>query len=380
MTSLSATARKCAPWLLAFASACGGDSSGPPAPTTGTLDFHFVTTGSDIDADGFLLSVDGATPQAVPANGTLQLTMEHGGHSIAISGNAFNCDVNAPAAASVTASATTAVTVQGTCTPYLSNVILYTSLQGCCKALMIARADGLRHEQISASDASYYGPAVSPDGQAIAVASGPAAGGFDGIFLLDRFGKNRTKVVSRSTEDVLPTWSPDGTQLAFRSLVSTPDGDVGRIFIVNRDGSGLRQLTPDPDPGASSVFDDTPAWCPDGSRIAFARNGQLFMIDPSGTNMMSLGITGGMPAWSRDGSKIVYSADGLYTMDLTFVPQRLTSSPDYLAHWSPDGHQVVFQRVDGTDSHIFRVNSDGSVASRLTNSVENEMSPTWSPN
>jgi Tol biopolymer transport system component len=379
--ALSMTTRKATPLLL-FASllACGGDSSGPPAPTTGTLDFHFVTTGSDIDFDGFLLAVDAGTPQAIPANGTLQLTAERGGHSIAITGNAFNCDVNAPLSANVTPSSTTTVTVQGTCTPYLSNAILYTSPLGCCKALMIARANGSRHEQISTSDASYYGPAVSPDGQTIAVASGPATGGFDGIFLLDRFGKGRTKVVGRSAEDVLPTWSPDGSKLAFRSLLSKPDGDVGRIFIVNRDGSGLRQLTPDSEPGASSVFDDSPAWSPDGTRIAFARNGQLFMINPDGTGLTPLGITGVMPAWARDGTKLVYSADGLYTMDLTFVPRRLTSSPDFLAHWSPDGHQVVFQRVDGTISHIFKINSDGSGAARLTNVIENEMTPTWSPN
>jgi TolB protein len=128
------------------------------------------------------------------------------------------------------------------------------------------------------------------------------------------------------------------------------------------------------------VFDEGPAWSPDGTRIAFARNGELFMINPDGTGLTPLGITGGNPAWSRDGSKIVYSADGLYTMDLTFVPHRLTSSPDYLPHWSPDGHQLVFQRVDGPISHIFRINSDGSGAARITNVVENEMTPTWSPN
>ena len=382
MNEVSASiSRKCTPLLvLAFLLACGGDSNGPPAPTSGTLDFHVVTTGSDIDVDGFFIAIEGGIPQAISANGTLQLTAEHGSHSILVSGVAFNCDVNAPASASVTPSATTTVTIQGNCTPYLSNAILYTSVQGCCNALMIARADGSRHEQISANDASYYGPAVSPDGQAIAVASGPVSGGFEGIFLLDRFGKGRTKVVSRSAGDVLPTWSPDGSKLAFRSLVTTPNGDVGRIFIVNRDGSGLRQLTPDPDPGASSVFDEGTAWSPDGSRIAFARNGVLFMINPDGTGLTPLGITGGNPAWSRDGSKIVYSADGLYTMDLTFVPHRLTSSPDYLPHWSPDGHQLVFQRVDGPISHIFRINSDGSGAARITNVVENEMTPTWSPN
>ena len=103
--------------LTAVLSACG-DSTAPP--TTGTLDINIVTTGVDIDADGFLLSVDGGLPGAILANGTFSRSMPPGTHTLAISGLAFNCDVTtAPASADVILGMTTRVDVQASCPPYL---------------------------------------------------------------------------------------------------------------------------------------------------------------------------------------------------------------------------------------------------------------------
>jgi Tol biopolymer transport system component len=101
-------------------------------------------------------------------------------------------------------------------------------------------------------------------------------------------------------------WSPDGSQLAFWMVVTNKDagpsnatgGDFpAQIFVINADGSGLRQITD----GGDNRW---PTWSPDGSRIAFARGGlrlkrgpdgsraafvppgrQLFIIGPDGTDM-----------------------------------------------------------------------------------------------
>src|SRR3954451_18851349 len=64
----------------------------PPPPTTGTLQISIVTTGVDLDNDGFVLGVDSDFPRGVPANGTLSLTMEPGVHTLGLSGIALNCD------------------------------------------------------------------------------------------------------------------------------------------------------------------------------------------------------------------------------------------------------------------------------------------------
>jgi Tol biopolymer transport system component len=367
--------------LPAFLAACGGDSTAPP--TTGTLQLNVVTTGVDFDANGYLIDVDGFT-QIVPANGTLNLNLPPGTHTLSASGLAFNCDLtSAPASAEVTLGKTTRVDVAANCTPYLRNAIIYRTQVGCCGQVVVMRPDGSRREQITNDLASYTGPVVSPDGNYIAVASAAVSGGSEGIFLLDRFGKGRTKVVFRSTADGAPAWSPDGAKLAFRSFLSGPSGNYGRIFIVNRDGTGLRQLTPEtPD----YTFDDGASWSPDGTRLVFARNGVLNLINADGTGLVSTGLSGQDPDWSPDGTQIAYGsinggADGLFVTDMTFTPRRLTTpvQADQMPRWSPDGLQLVFQRVEDGVFHLYRVNVDGSGATKLSTVLQDDSWPSWSP-
>jgi len=365
--------------VTAVLAGCGGDSTAPPSPTTGTLEFNVVTTGVDIDGDGFLLTIEGQAPQPIPANGTVTVSNLRGTLLLTISGMAFNCDLTtAPPWADVILGGTTRVDVRASCTPYLQNGIVYTTLRGCCNAVMVMRPDGSRREQLTFDNSNYLSPVVSPDGQSIAVASGPGSGESDGIFLLDRFGKGRTKVVGRSTSDLIPTWSADGTKLAFQSLVATPAGDKGRIFIVNRDGTGLRQLTPEPASG--DVYDDTPAWSPDGTRIVFSRNGDLFLINPDGTGLTSTGVTGFGPSWSPDGASIAYAAGGLFVMDRNFTSRQLTSVPDILPRWSPDGRQLVFEHLEGPSTQIYKIGADGSGMTKLSVGTQDESWASWSPN
>jgi hypothetical protein len=83
-------------------------------------------------------------------------------------------------------------------------------------------------------------------------------------------------------------WSPDGAQLAFWMVVPDPGADPtvaglgeggdfpAQIFVINADGSGLRQLTEDGD-------NRWPTWSPDGSRIAFTRGELSFKTAPDGS-------------------------------------------------------------------------------------------------
>jgi TolB protein len=226
---------------------------------------------------------------------------------------------------------------------------------------------------------------VSPDGQSIAVAA-YTGGAWNGIYLLDRFGKGRTKLVGKSTFDGSPAWSPDGTKLAFRSTLHGPSGDYGRIFIVNRDGTGLRQLTPEV-AATDYKYDDGPSWSPDGTRLVFSRSGELFLINADGTGLISTGVDGEQPAWSPDGSRIAYGsinggADGLFVMDGSFSPRRLTTpiQADQMPRWSPDGLQLVFVRVEGGVSHLYKIGADGSGATKLSTVTQHDAWPSWSPN
>jgi TolB protein len=95
-----------------------------------------------------------------------------------------------------------------------------------------------------------------------------------------------------------PAWSPDGRQIAFESNL---DGDM-EIFVMNADGSGVRQLT------HNTLWDEGPAWSPDGTRFAFSR----------GTDDLHLDI------WTMN-------ADGSDARQLTTYPGR-DESPDWGAN------------------------------------------------
>ncbi|HEX9128889.1 MAG TPA: hypothetical protein VF850_07010 [Gemmatimonadaceae bacterium] len=367
--------------LAAALAACGGDSSTAPPPTTGTLEFNVVTTGVDIDADGFQLDVDGQ-PRVLPANGTISFSALPGAHTLSISGFAFNCDLTAAPASSanVVLATTTRVDVQATCTPYLRNAIVYTSAEF-GNAVMAMRSDGSRRVQLTPNQSFYAAPTVSPDGQSIAVAWG---GPWDGIYALDRFGKGLTKLIGGGNFDGVPAWSPDGTKLAFRRLVHGPYGDVGRIFVVNRDGTGLRQVTPDD--ASRNPFDSDPSWSPDGTRLLFSRSGELSFINVDGTGLTWTGVVGDSPSWSRDGTHIAYQSinggnEGIWVMDMSFTPHQLTTpvQADQMPRWSADGSQLVFARVEGGVSQIYSMKADGSGVTKLSTSTMGNTWPSWSP-
>ena len=371
--------------LTGILSACGGGGDSTSPPTTGTLEFNVVTTGVDIDADGFLLALDGALPGAIPANGTSSKTISPGTHTLALTGLAFNCDATAaPASVDITAGKTTRIDLRATCAPYLRNAIVYASEQFGLPEVMVMRPDGSRSERLTTDQVAYTSPAVSPDGQAIAVAS-YVGGSWNGIYLLDRFGKGRALLVSHARAGG-PAWSPDGTRIAFTGGVSGPYGEYGRIFVVNRDGTGLRQLSPEVAP-TDYVYDDGASWSPDGTRLVFSRSGVLYFINADGTGLVSSGVNGSNPSWSPDGTQIAYGSinggnDGIWAMNASYTTRRLTTpvQADQWPQWSPDGTQLVFQRAENNVSHLYTIAADGSGAKRLSNVAQAEFAPTWSRN
>jgi dipeptidyl aminopeptidase/acylaminoacyl peptidase len=85
------------------------------------------------------------------------------------------------------------------------------------------------------------------------------------IFTANADGSMPSRITPPGMTAFSPAWSPDGKQIAFYGSSTQAIGHE-QIFVVNRDGSGLRQLMNDPN--WESCFH--PSWSPDGQRIAFA--------------------------------------------------------------------------------------------------------------
>jgi Tol biopolymer transport system component len=143
-----------------------------------------------------------------------------------------------------------------------------------------------------------------------------------------------------------------------------------------------------------------PAWSPDGTRIAFERSGELFVIDADGSNSRRLTVRKAgyhrpakSPAWSPDGRRIAFAGTrDIFTVDLAGLKvTRLTHSErPWIVHntpaYSPDGKRIAFSRsTDAFNSDIFVVNANGTKLRRLTTSrgtdsvLGEEHGPTWSP-
>jgi TolB protein len=104
--------------------------------------------------------------------------------------------------------------------------------------------------------------------------------------------------------DVTPAWSPDSTQIAF---ASNRDGSDDKLWVMNADGSNVRQLTP-----AGATADVFPTWSPDGRLIAFQRrSGDVYrigLVQAAGGAPAFFEFDGNAyaPAWSPDGRRIAF--------------------------------------------------------------------------
>lgn len=130
-------------------------------------------------------------------------------------------------------------------------------------------------------------PAWAPDGKKIAFYGrtdggvrpvGPAV---SEICVMSVDGGNRVPLTNRpGSYSHSPAWSPDGSQIAFVSENrNNPLGiSVFEIYLMNADGSRQRKLTPN----ENLPMETSPTWSPDGSQIAFRQPDGIYLIQPDG--------------------------------------------------------------------------------------------------
>jgi Tol biopolymer transport system component len=142
-------------------------------------------------------------------------------------------------------------------------------------------------------------------------------------------------------EGEFPTWSPDGSRLAYCTTIGP---NYGQIHIANADGKRKRQLT---HLKTGACF---PEWSPDGKEIAItlfeAISTSLAIVDESGALLRNLG-------------------------------------PGSDAHWSPDGKQLLFLRPlphTKIGSSIWVMRADGSEAREILEDSSHTVQTNWLPN
>ncbi len=232
--------------------------------------------------------------------------------------------------------------------------------------LWTAASDGGDARQLTNDPEWDWIPAWSPDGAWIAFTSReagtpaqptapavPQAGGEPGaiatethdwaIYLIRPDGTERHRLTTGG-ESLAPTWSPDGTKLAYHG---DRDG-TDQLFTANADGSDEGQVTTDPTSHWS------PVWSPDGLQLVYVGN-----------------ASGNDDVWR-------IGVDGTGATDLTNA-----SAADQVPVWSPDGKRIAFVSDRTGDPEIWSIAADGSDARNLSRSPESNdgrWSVSWSSN
>jgi Tol biopolymer transport system component len=201
------------------------------------------------------------------------------------------------------------------------------------------------------------------------------------VFSMAPDGTSKANLSRNANPDSAPSWSADGTRLAF----TRPGKGGGEdVFVMNANGKAQRNLT------RSTPDDANPDWAPDSSKVVYDVGGtQIFSSNADGTAMQRLIPGGFAPSWSPTGLQIAYTQNVEPSNSEIFVAnpdgsgvRNLTNATGYDddgATWSPDGTKVAFTRYVGAAGEIYVMNADGSGLVNLTNDPSNDAEPTWSP-
>ncbi len=240
--------------------------------------------------------------------------------------------------------------------------------------ICLMNADGSGRRQLTDFQATAYYPSLSTDGNTVYFSS-RQSGRFE-IYSIDVNGNNLQKLTEGIGSLAAPELSPNGERIVFAN-------HGNGLWLMRPDGGIPRRL--------SDRDDIDPTWSPDGTRIAFAssRAGarQLFVMDADGSNIRQitdLSDMGGRSAWSPDGTRLAFYRGEFGNRNIYVINVdgkglvQLTNGGDNLGpSWSPDGNWIAFTSFRDGNNEIYIMHPDGTGVTRLTNNRISDWQPRW---
>jgi Tol biopolymer transport system component len=252
------------------------------------------------------------------------------------------------------------------------------------------------------STSSSASTAVSPPPAVIAYTQ--TGGGVPHIWTMNVDKRTRVQLTRGRYGEETPSWSPSGSELAYREdrphrVPGVPAPQIGPLIVIRDMARGtVRTITP------GRELDETPVWSPNGGRIAFVRTmiplgnqtgppEEIWTIGTNGRGPRQLthnSVSDTAPAWKPTGRQLVYQRArdssllnwDVWTMRDDGYGQRLLARNGTRPAWSPNGRLIAFGQPTGQFrgccmvTNLVTTDTNGAHRRLL---VKNGGRPTWSP-
>jgi Tol biopolymer transport system component len=348
-----------------------------PPPLVGELALTISTAGRRPDPDGYRLVIDSAAVRRVSANDEVRIpNLALGRHTVLLDDLASNCHIpqDNPRTVYISNGVSTLVTIAVHC-PAPGGITISTSSQGSdpdADGYLVAAVPGLPTlATLNVTDDRWAPmapegelslPAVRPDNYAILLrglaTNCSVTAGKTKYLVVEEEQNVRVdfQVLCQPRQPV-----PSGEWLAVASHDRRGQWDDD-VHLIRTDGTGRRPLTDHPG------WESSPEFAPDGQRVAFYRRfhrvSQVVILELATGRETPLPrrAEGSKLAWSPDGTRIAFERDGAI-----YIAPAAGTGEDYVApgqgpYWSPDGSRIAFTRWDspeGPTAYLIAVDRSG---------------------
>jgi Tol biopolymer transport system component len=276
--------------------------------------------------------------------------------------------------------------------------------------IYVMNSDGTGQTNLTRTKAGVGGGVWSPNGKKIAFSARSAGEHSLDIYVINAAGTGETNLTrTKASSEGAPSWSPDSKKITYLRG-SDPIGEIyNDIYVMKSDGTSQTRLIKATDTKNFEVGFESPAWSPDGEKIALMRTTRvdfvnsspssavpatgpsgLYVMKPDGTGLRKLSKEmpyAQSPLWSPEGKEIAFSGAGekKYVVNVggTELRELMPNVRDHISSysWSPNGKKIAFSAVHYRgELDIYVIDADGTGQTNLTSTktiIEDE--PSWSP-